>query len=121
VEEEFMRKFLILPALCAVAGTGAWLGSATAAGTGSGVAAASIIVRPGDEVRVPNAAIACRVVRVREFGKRLGFDCRRGGPLAGTYGTVLTAREAALVEFQSSRTAKVVAIGKHSREAERCG
>lgn len=116
-----MRKLLIVLALCSVTGVGAWLGSATAAGGGSEASAAAVIARPGDVVRVPNTAIACRVVRVREFGKRLGFDCRRGGPLAGTYGTVLTAREAVLVEFESGKTAKVVAIGKHSGDRERCG
>jgi hypothetical protein len=116
-----MRKLLIVLALCSVTGVGAWLGSATAAGNGSEASAAAVIARPGDVVRVPNTTIACRVVRVREFGKRLGFDCRRGGPLAGTYGTVLTGNEAALVEFESARTATVVAMGKHSGDAERCG
>ena len=33
----------------------------------------------------------------------------------GTYGTLLTAREAVLVRFESGKTAKRVAVGVHER------
>ena len=48
------------------------------------------------------------------------LDCRRGGPLAGTYGTMLSARRAQVVRFRSSSVAKVVFTATHGGGARRC-
>jgi hypothetical protein len=106
-------RLIVVPVLCAAIGLGATLGTATG---DTGVSARTLIVRPGDQIRVQGAPIACRVTRVRELGRRIALDCRRGGALAGTYGTLLTAREAAVVAFANTRTAKVVSIATHGGE-----
>jgi len=77
-------------------------------------------VRPGDRIRLVDAPIACRVVRMKQLGGRVVVDCRRAGALAGTYGTLVSAREAVLVRFESSTTAKRIAVGIHRRAAESC-
>ena len=114
-----MTRLLAVPALFLAIALGAWLGSSTAAG-GAGMPAETFVARVGDQFRVLDVPIACRVVRVRELGRRVALDCRRGGPLGGTYGTLLTAREAAIVAFEDSRNAKVVACAKHDGEVQRC-
>jgi hypothetical protein len=57
---------------------------------------------------------------MRQFGGRVVIDCRRAGALRGTYGTLFTAREAVLVEFESSKTAKRVAVGVHHQDLQCC-
>ena len=116
-----MSKLLMLSLLAAVVGLGTWLGAEAAAGGATRASTETFVARPGDRVRVEGTPIACRVVRVRELGKRVAFDCRRGGPLAGTYGTLLTAREAAIVKFESPTTARVVSVARHSGARESCG
>ena len=110
---------LFLACLLAAAGTGAVVAGAT------GMAAVSradavVEVRPGDRIRVMGAPVGCRVVRLREFGGRVVVDCRRAGELEGTYGTLLTAREAVLVRFESGKTAKRVAVGVHELSSKQC-
>jgi len=112
-----VNRFLVVPVLCAALTFGAWLGTATGE---TGMSARTLVARPGDEVHVQGAPLACRVVRVRELGGRIALDCRRGGTLAGTYGTLLTAREAAVVAFADAHTAKVVSIATHGGEVRRC-
>jgi len=112
-----VTRLLVVPVLCAALACGAWLGTATG---DAGMPARTLVARPGDEVHVQGAPLACRVVRVRELGRRIALDCRRGGKLAGTYGTLLTAREAAVVAFANARTAKVVSIATHGGEVRRC-
>jgi hypothetical protein len=77
-------------------------------------------LEPGDRIRVVGAPVGCRVKRMRQLGGRIAVDCRRGGPLEGTYGTLLTGREAVLLRFESSTTAKRIATGTHRRKVERC-
>ena len=115
-----MSRLLALLVLGTAMGLGVWLGSSVALGGGQ-TSAQTFVVRPGDRIRVLDVPMACRVVHVREFGNRVAFDCRRGGPLARTYGTLLTAREAALVDFESAHRAKVVAVARHSGDVRRCG
>jgi hypothetical protein len=55
-----------------------------------------------------------------QFGGRVVIDCRRAGPLAGTYGTLLTAREAALIRFESRHVAKRFAEATHDGSIRRC-
>ena len=114
-----MSRLLAIPALGLAIALGAWLGSGTAAGS-ERITAETFVTHVGDQVRVLDAPIACRVVRVRELGGRVALDCRRGGRLAGTYGTLLTTREAAVVRFKGSRNASVVALAKHDGELRRC-
>jgi len=114
-----MSRLLALLVLGTAIGLGVWLGSSVALGGGH-ASAQTFIARPGDRIRVLDVPIACRVVRVRELGSRVALDCRRGGPLAGTYGTLLTAREAALVDFVSARRAKILAVAQHEGDMRRC-
>ena len=115
-----MNKLLAVSILCAAIGLGVWLGSSVALG-GARVTGETFVVRPGDRIRVLDVPIACRVVHVRQLGGRVALDCRRGGPLAVTYGTLLTAREAALVDFESTHRAKIVAVARHGADARTCG
>ena len=114
-----MSRLIAVAALCTALGLGTWLGSGSAAG-GAERPPKTFVAHLGDEVRVPDTPIACRVVRVRELGRRVGLDCRRGGPLSGTYGTLLTAREAAVVRFESARVAKVISVATHDGEPRTC-
>ena len=97
----------------------------TACGAATGLAAhwrteAVVEVRPGDRIQVTGAPVGCRIVRMSELGGRVVVDCRRAGALEGTYGTLLTGREAVLVRFESARTARRVAVGVHARGHNRC-
>jgi hypothetical protein len=112
-----MSKLLAVSIACVGIGLGVWAGSGAARG---GASSETYVVRVGDRVRVLDVPIACRVVHVRELGRRVALDCRRGGPLAGTYGTLLTEREAALVDFETSRRAKVLAVARHDGDVHRC-
>ena len=76
--------------------------------------------RLGDTIRVVDAPLGCRITRMRQLGGRVVVDCRRAGRLAGTYGTLVSAREAILVRFQSKRTAKRVAVAIHEGPSRRC-
>src|SRR4029453_11030328 len=97
------------------------LESEESAGGATRASAETFVARPGDMVRVEGTPIACRIVRVRELDKRVAFDCRRGGPLAGTYGTLLTAREAVIVKFESATTARVVSVERQRGAHTSCG
>lgn len=110
-----MRRLLVLSVLvAAIAAASSFVGSLAA-----GVAQTPntvIEARLGDRIRVVDAPIGCRVVRMSQLGGRVVVDCRRAGSLRGTYGTLFTAREAALVQYESSRTAKRVAVAVHEGE-----
>ena len=67
---------------------------------------------PGDIVEVAGAPIGC-IVRLHTG--ELALDCRRGGPLAGTYGTLLTPKQVIVERFESSKVAKVVFQAHHER------
>jgi hypothetical protein len=73
----------------------------------------------GDIVKVTGAPIGCVVRRQNGYA---ALDCRRIGPLAGSYGTILTSRKALVVRFENQRTAKVVFAARHSKLRVRtCG
>jgi hypothetical protein len=119
-----MNRLLAVLIACAALGLGLGLGS----GLGSSVAFGgartteeTFVARPGDRIRVLDAPIACRVAHIRQLGGRVALDCRRGGPLPATYGTLLTAREAAVVDFESAHSAKLVAVARHGVGVRRCG
>jgi hypothetical protein len=74
----------------------------------------------GDRVRVDGAGIGCRVTRLSQYGGRTFLDCRRSGPLSGTYATLLGEREVAVIRFVKTRTAKVVFTARHNGTQLRC-
>jgi hypothetical protein len=116
-----MRRVLALPALIAAVAVGAWIGSSSVASGSTTASEAIFTVRVGDRIDVAGAQLACKVVRVPELGRRIAVDCRRGGPLPGTYGTLITARDAAVVKFESTRVAKLLFVARHEGEARKCG
>jgi len=74
----------------------------------------------GDRFRVEGAPLGCRVARLQAYGGRVFVDCRRAGPLSGSYGTLVSGREAMVVRFRNARTAKVVFQAKHEGLPLRC-
>jgi hypothetical protein len=111
-----MRRLLGSAAVLTAVGCGWFASSLVAAPTSERV----IEARLGNRIQVVGAPVGCRVVRMHELGRRVVVDCRRAGTLAGTYGTLLTGREAVLVRYESSRTAKQVAVAVHEAELRRC-
>jgi hypothetical protein len=111
-----MGKLLVTSAMLAAMATGGLVSSLAAAQTPGTVFEA----RVGDRIQVANTRIGCQVVRVRELRGRVVLDCRRAGALKGTYGTLLSGREAILIEFQSRTTARQVAVAVHGSRARRC-
>jgi hypothetical protein len=104
-------------------------GAATLAATGAGVALARettgggkgavVPVGLGDIVKVAGAPIGCAI---RRQGAAPALDCRRIGPLRGTYGTILTARRVLVLRFVDRTTATVVFTARHGRlRAHTCG
>jgi len=75
------------------------------------------VLKVGDRVAVEGQPLGCRVAR--QDG-RVVMDCRRAGHLAGTYGTMLSARHATVVRYRSDTVAKVVFTATHRGGARRC-
>ena len=115
-----MKLLLAIAAAAVAAALGASLAPDSGA-SAKGPASSTIAVRTGDRIRVIDTPLACRVVRMSQLGGRVVVDCRRGGPLAGTYGTLLTAREALVVRFESKSTARRVLVAPHHGDVRRCG
>lgn len=76
-----------------------------------------VVLKVGDRVKVDGQPVGCRVAKQ---GGHTIMDCRRGGQLAGTYGTVLSARRALVVRYRSNSVAKVVFTATHGGAARRC-
>jgi hypothetical protein len=74
----------------------------------------------GDRFRVDGAPLGCRVARISSYAHRVFVDCRRAGQLRGTYGTLLSSREALVVRFRSAHTAKVVFQATQEGSGSRC-
>jgi hypothetical protein len=74
----------------------------------------------GDRVLVDEAGIGCRVTRLSQYGGRTFLDCRRSGPLAGNYATLLGEREVAVIRFVNRGTAKVVFRARHKGTHLKC-
>ena len=64
-----------------------------------------IVLQVGDIVQVSGAPVGCKVI-ARNGGEFL--DCRISGPLAGSYGTLMTGKRLQVVRFRNARVAKVV-------------
>jgi hypothetical protein len=95
-------------------------GAAVAAVSAQAASTPTLHLDVGDRFEVEAAAVGCRVTRIAAFGGRPGLDCRRAGPLAGSYGTLLSAREALIVRYRSAGMAKVVYEARHEGNATRC-
>lgn len=74
----------------------------------------------GDRVELDRADVGCRVARLAGHGKQVYLDCRRAGPLRGTYGTYVGEERVLVVRFLDSRTARVVFSARHEGAAKRC-
>jgi hypothetical protein len=78
---------------------------------------APTVLRVGDRVRVDGQPVGCRVAR--QDGRTV-MDCRRAGALAGTYGTMLSSRQAMVVRYRNNSVAKVVFTATHRGASHRC-
>ena len=76
-----------------------------------------VVLKVGDRVTIEGQPLGCRVA---QQGGHAIVDCRRGGPLAGTYGTVLSAHRALVVRYRSNSVAKVVFTAEHGGGAHAC-
>lgn len=83
-------------------------------------AASDVRVSIGDKVMVDEVPVGCRVTRLARYGNRVFLDCRRGGRLAGTYGTYFGKEDVLVVRFVGPRTAKVILHAHHDGEVKRC-
>jgi hypothetical protein len=77
-----------------------------------------LVLRVGDTLRVEGAAMGCQVTR---RGGRPVIECRRDGPLAGTYGTFMSARKLTVARFRSSHTAQTILTARHGGGWRACG
>jgi hypothetical protein len=64
-----------------------------------------VLLDVGDSFQVAGAPVGCKVI-AGGGGKLL--DCRIGGRLRGSYGTLMSATRLRVVRFTSDRVAKVV-------------
>ena len=74
----------------------------------------------GETVHVEGAPVGCRVTRLARYGERVFLDCRRGGRLAGSYGTYFGEKDVLVVQFVGPRKAKTVLHARHEGEVTRC-
>jgi hypothetical protein len=80
---------------------------------------ATVTIDVGDIIRVSGARIGCVVTR--KAAKKV-IDCRRAGELSGTYGTVISERNALVVRFEDTGRGKIVFSAKHKlKRARTCG
>jgi hypothetical protein len=99
-----MRLFLLISSLVVLALCAYFAGLRPARAAHAGP---PIFLRPGDVVQVSGAPLGCRVVVP---GGLKTLDCRVAGSLAGSYGTLMSARRLQVVRFRSARLAKVVFV-----------
>jgi hypothetical protein len=79
----------------------------------------AIPVAVGDIVKVSGAPLGC-IVRFQNGVRAL--DCRKTGPLAGTYGALVTGRQVMVVRYESRRAGKIVFSAQHRRlRVKTCG
>jgi hypothetical protein len=110
-----MRRILATAA-AVLAGAAATLAVAPREGAGA-ASPEPVVLKVGDRVAVEGQPMGCRVAR--QDGRTV-MDCRRAGALAGTYGTMLSARKAMVVRYRSNTVAKVVYTATHGGGARRC-
>jgi hypothetical protein len=118
-----MRARLVVAAAFAAGLACAWLTLSLAHGSAQAAVrshAKSVVLSLGDRFTVEHAPVGCRITRLSGYGGRVFVDCRRAGPLAGSYGTLLSDRQAMIVRFRDAGTAKVVFQARHAGVASRC-
>jgi hypothetical protein len=81
----------------------------------------STVLTLGDRIRLDRAPVGCRVTRLAGHGRQAFVDCRRAGPLSGTYGTYFGESKVLVVRYLDAHTARVVFRARQERRAERCG
>jgi hypothetical protein len=115
------RRWLAAMCLALAVALAAAAGAAVAlAGRGAGTQGGpAIAIGVGDIVKVAGAPIGC-AARLQDSVRAL--DCRRIGPLRGTYGTILTRRRLLVVRFLDKTSATVVFSARHGQpRARTCG
>jgi hypothetical protein len=100
-----MRLFwlILLPLAAALGGSFLLLRSAHAAPA----QATPVLIDAGDTVQVSGVPLACRVITPAGMKS---LDCRVGGQLAGTYGTLMSPTRLRVVRFRNAHVAKVVFV-----------
>jgi hypothetical protein len=94
-------------------------GVAFAVGRQTAAQEEAIPVAVGDIVKVSAAPLGC-IVRFQNGLRAL--DCRKTGPLAGTYGAILTSRQLMVVRYASRKAGKIVFSAHHRRvRVHTCG
>lgn len=116
---ETVKRLFVAAAVVATAIVSWTLATATAASTVQ-PAGKTFILQLDDRVRVDRAPVGCRATRLAQYGDRVFLDCRRAGPLPGTYGALVSGRDVLVIRFEDAATAKVVFRARHNGTAERC-
>jgi hypothetical protein len=86
----------------------------------SAASADTVVVSFGDRIRIDRTPVGCRVSRLVRHENQVFMDCRRAGPLKGTYGTYVGERDVVVVRFVDGRTAKVVYQARHGGVGKTC-
>jgi hypothetical protein len=73
-------------------------------------AVSQVSIDLGEVVQVAGGDIGCKVVR-RDGIKTL--DCRRAGPLPGTFGVMINKQRVLAVRFETPATAKIILSARH--------
>jgi hypothetical protein len=113
-----MRRLAATAAAALAGAAGATLAVAPHDGARAAAEQQPVVLKVGDRVTVDGESLGCRVARQ---GGHAVVDCRRGGDLEGSYGTMLSARRARVVRYRSNTVAKVVFTATHRGGARRCG
>lgn len=75
------------------------------------------VLKVGDSLRVEGAPIGCQVT---QRSGRPFIECRRGGSVAGTYGTFLSERTVTVARFRTGRTAQTILTARHGGTWRAC-
>jgi hypothetical protein len=79
----------------------------------------AIPVSVGDIVKVSSAPLGC-IVRFQNGLRAL--DCRKTGPIAGTYGAILTGKQVMVVRYESRKAGTIVFSAHHRNlRVKTCG
>jgi hypothetical protein len=109
-----MNRFLASLIAACVAGVATVHGVQATAGS----RASQLTIDVGDVVQVAGGDIGCKVVR-RRLVKTL--DCRRAGPLPGTFGVMIDKERVVVARFETAHTAKIILSAHHGRRTvSRC-
>jgi hypothetical protein len=79
--------------------------------------AVPVMVDVGDTVQISGAPVGCRVTAPRAVKT---FDCRVAGPLAGSYGILMSSRRLEVVRFRTAHVAKVVFVANQHGGFKTC-